>query len=231
MALTVFRRARWGAGLAVTMTLVAVSRYPGGTFLDHSSVGYSLDHNFLSDLGMTVAWGGQPNRLGALLFVVSLCVLVIGFGASLVGFVRLYSASPASRTLARAALAVGLGVCLAFVGVAVTPEDLAMAVHVQLTFLAFRLFPGVPLLLALSSWRSDVFPRRVGVVWALFAVVLAAYVVVLGWGPQVRAPHGLVVQVTAQKIVAIAAVLVLTYQTFEADRVVSGQQARLAKAA
>jgi hypothetical protein len=69
------------------------------------------------------------------------------------------------------------------------------------------------------------------VVWALFAVVLAAYVVVLGWGPQVRAPHGLVVQVTAQKIVAIAAVLVLTYQTFEADRVVSGQQARLAKAA
>jgi hypothetical membrane protein len=228
MALTVFTRARWGAGLAATMTMVAASQYPGGTFLDRSSSGYSFDHNFLSDLGMTVAWGGQPNRLGAVLFVVSLCLVVIGFGASLVGFVRLYSASRASRTLARAALVVGLLVCLAFIGVAVTPEDLVMSIHVQLTLLAFRLFPGVPLLLALSSWKSDVFPRRVGVVWALFAVVLAAYVVVLGWGPQVRAPHGLVVQVTAQKIVAIAAVLVLAYQTFEADRVLSGQQAKLA---
>lgn len=228
MSSTVFTRARWSAGLAVTMAVVAVSQYPGGTFLDHSSKGYSFDHNFLSDLGMTVAWGGQPNRLGAMLFVVSLCVLVIGYGASLVGFARLHSVSTASRSLARAALGIGLLVCLAFVGVAVTPEDLVLSIHVQLTLLAFRLFPCVPLLLALASWKSDVFPPRVAVVWTILAVVLGAYVVVLGWGPHVRAPHGLVVQATAQKLVAITAVLVLAYQTLEADRVVSGQQARRA---
>jgi hypothetical protein len=96
--LTVFTRARWAVALALALTLASVLRYPGGTLLDRSSVGYAASRNFLSDLGMTVAHGGQANRLGALLFVASLIVLVLGLGACLVGFVRLYSATRARRS-------------------------------------------------------------------------------------------------------------------------------------
>src|SRR5438045_8307484 len=105
------------------LAIVAIVRYPGGTMLDHSTPGYSFFRNFLSDLGMTVAHDGQPNALGASLFILSLCIVVVGVGGCLVGLVRLYAGSPRSRTFALAAGVIGLLVCASFIGVAVTPED------------------------------------------------------------------------------------------------------------
>ena len=49
--------------------------------------------------------------------------------------------------------------------------------------------------------------------------LLTAYVVVLDFGPRASTPIGLVVQVTAQKIVAVGAVLLLVYQSILAERV------------
>ena len=99
--MTVFARARWAVAIAIVLAIGAAARYPGGTTLDASSKGYSISHNFLSDLGMTVAYDGHPNRLGAFLFVASLNILVVGLGGCLVGVVRLYSRSPGARRLAR----------------------------------------------------------------------------------------------------------------------------------
>jgi CHASE2 domain-containing sensor protein len=93
-----------------------------------------------------------------------------------------------------------------------------MALHVRFTFFAFRLFPLVALLLALASRQSRAAPRRVVVAWIVLAAVLAGYVAVLGWGPSPGTPSGLTTQVIAQKIVALAAVLTIAYQSDEADR-------------
>jgi hypothetical membrane protein len=186
-------------------------RYPGGTLLDHSTRGYSLTHNFLSDLGMTVAWGGEANRLGAFLFVA-------GLGGRLPAFIRLYSRSPVSRRLARAAGVTGLLVCAAFIGVAVTPENRVMPLHVRFTLLAFRIFPAVPLFLTVASLHQDTIRKRVAALWALLTAVLIAYVAVLGWGPALDTSQGVVIQVIAQKIVAIAAVSIMAYQSYQAER-------------
>src|SRR6185503_7261257 len=118
------------------------------------------------DLGMTVAYNQHPNKLGAALFVLSLTILVAGLGGCLAGLVRLYSKSARARRLARAAAAVGLLVCAAFVGVAVTPENRVMGLHVELTLMAFRIFPILSLLFLLATVYSGTFPRRVTVVWA-----------------------------------------------------------------
>src|SRR5437868_12238623 len=143
----VFTIARRAIGLATLLAIVAIVRYPGGTMLDHSTPGYSFFHNFLSDLGMTVAHDGRPNALGATLFVLSLCIVVAGVGGCLVGLVRLYAASPRSRTFALAAGAIGLLVCASFIGVALTPENRMLGLHVKFTLFAFRAFPAVTLLL------------------------------------------------------------------------------------
>jgi hypothetical membrane protein len=218
MPRTVFSRARWATRLAALLAIASMTRYPGGTPLDPSSKGYSITHNFLSDLGMTVAYDGQPNAAGALLFVLSLCIIVVVLGGCLVGLIRLYSASPASRRLARAAGVAGLFVCAAFTGVAFTPENRVMGLHIQFTLLAFRIFPVVPLLFALASFHSKTLPRRVAAAWAGLSVVLAGYVIMLGWGPSLQSPEGLVTQVAAQKIVTVVAVAIIVYQSVEADR-------------
>ena len=214
---SLFEVARRAIALATLLALVAIARYPGGTMLDHSTSGYSFFHNFLSDLGMTVAHDGQSNALGSTLFILSLCILVAGVGGCLVGLVRLYSESPRSRTFARLAGVIGLLVCASFIGVAVTPENRMLGLHVQFTLFAFRMFPTVTLLLVFATLASDQFPRRVAIAWALLTVALAAYVVVLTWGPALTTPSGLVTQVAAQKIIAVVAVSTFVYLSFEAE--------------
>jgi len=213
----VFRRVRWAAGIATVLIIVSGLRYPGGTFQDHSTRGYRFFENFLSDLGMTVAHDGGANRLGALLFVIALLVLVVGLGGSLVGFVRLHSASREGRRFARLAGLIGLVVCVCFAGVALTPENRLLGLHIFFTRAAWRLFVLVPLFLFVASLRSDA-PRGIRSAWLFLTVMLAGYVWVLDFGPRVSAPGGLVTQVAAQKIIAITAILSFVYLSVVAER-------------
>lgn len=215
---TAFTRVRWAALIATVLAIASAFRYPGGTFLDHSTRGYSFLENFLSDLGMTVAHNGQANRLGAILFVVALLVLVVGLGGSLVGFVRLHSTTPEGRLFARLAGLVGLLVCLCFAGVALTPENRLLGLHIFFTRAAWRLFVLVPFFLFVASRRSNDVPRGVRSAWLFLTVMLAGYVWVLDFGPRVSAPGGLVTQVAAQKIIAITAILTFVYLSFAAER-------------
>ena len=214
----VFTRARWSALVATVLAIIAALRYPGGTFNDHSTRGYSFTENFLSDLGATVAHNGEPNRFGAVLFVVALLLLVVGIGGALVGLVRLHSATPEGRPFARLAGFIGLVVCLCFAGVAVTPENRLLGPHVFMTKAAFRLFPLVPLFLFLASLRVRDISRGMRAAWLFLTVMLAGYVWILDFGPRVRAPGGLVTQVTAQKIIAITVVATFVYLSLAAER-------------
>jgi hypothetical protein len=152
------------------------------------------------------------------LFIASLAILVFGLGGCLIGLIRLYSQMPASRPWALAAGAVALVVCTSFIGVAVTPENRVLSLHILFTKLAFRAFPLATLFMALASRADPSTPKRVTAVWIGLTAILAAYVWILDWGPSTRTPTGLVVQVVAQKVVAISAVLLIVFQTYEADR-------------
>lgn len=190
-------------GVAIALALGAMWRYPGGTVLDPSTAAYSLSENFFSDLGMTVAYNGQSNRLGAALFVASLLALVAGAGIVLRDIWRVHEVSMSSRAWARAAFLVAAIVCVAFAGVAFTPMDRAMSAHYQFTLLAWRLAPAAAALLAVASAKSEAFPRRATVLWTALSAVLLTYIVILTWGPSIRTAEGLRLQVLSQKGVAI----------------------------
>jgi len=191
--------------------------YPGGTYRDRSTSGYQFFHNFFSDLGATITFSGQPNPIGAMLFVVSLVVLVVGMGGILAGLARVYSRSPRALPLIRLAVVAGVFVCACFIGVAATPENRFRSTHLLFTKLAFRVFPVVPLFLGLAASRGER-SSRVGVAWVAMIALLVAYVIVLDFGPRASTPIGLVVQVTAQKIVSVGAVLLVVYQSILAER-------------
>lgn len=212
-------RTRWTVGLAVALSIGAMIRYPGGTALDPTTVGYAFDRNFLSDLGMTVAYDQRPNRLGATFFVLSLLLLVVGLGHAVARIASRLARHPAPRGWAIAAILPGVFVCVAFAGVAITPENQVMALHTAFTVWAWRIFPMVALFLAVASFRSPDLPPRVGTAWLLMAVLLIAYAALLAWGPTVTTPHGLVVQVVAQKVAALVAVATLLFVSEEVDRV------------
>ena len=45
-------------GIFVVLNIIAMLSYPGGTFLDDATTGYSFTRNFLSDLGRTLSYDG-----------------------------------------------------------------------------------------------------------------------------------------------------------------------------
>jgi hypothetical membrane protein len=186
------------------MVLLAMVQYPGGTSINAGTIGYTFDQNFLSDLGMTVAYNGRPNHPGSTLFLASLCAMVIGLGSALWHMIQRYLAMAASRSAARAAWAATIVVCLAFVGVAFTPEDRVMEWHVQFTLLTFRLAPLVPCMLAIAASRAGHNTRRAAIGWATLTVVMVAYLLLLMFGPATTTEHGLRAMVLAQKLTTVA---------------------------
>jgi hypothetical membrane protein len=204
--------------LAALLTLLAMGQYPGGTALDARTVGYSLDQNFLSDLGMTVAYDGRANTLGAALFLASICAMVVAFGTALWHFVKRYVAIPSSRRTAQAAAIAAIIVSVSFVGVGLTPENRVMSWHVAFTLLAFRLAPLVPCLLAIAAFRASPSARREVMGWVALTIVMIGYLLLLTFGPATSTESGLCTMVLAQKLVTIVAGGILLFQCMGAAR-------------
>ena len=198
--------------------------YPGGTALDSTTRGYSFFGNSLSDLGSTVAWGGQANTVGAMLFTCGFCLVAIGCGACAVAMVHLYTASAASRTSARAAAGLGLLSCAALAGAALTPQDLHLWLHRELTTVALWGGIGATMLMALAAANEPRIRRRISVSWVALGVVLGVWLCVTRTMPSTAI--GFVIAVTLQKLVAIALVATVWLQTGEAGRIARGETQR-----
>ena len=208
-----FARTQWTAAAATLAAGAAMLLYPGGTARDPGTVGYRMSGNFLSDLGMTVAWDGRPNRLGAVLFVASMALMIVGIGGALLGFVARYAGHPRARRLATLAGALGVLDCLCFIGVALAPEDRAMAAHVAFTLAAFRILPLVVFVITLAAAATPATPRAVIGAWAFLTLVLLGYALMLQGGSWVATPAGFAAQVIAQKVVAIVMGAVVVFQS------------------
>ena len=197
------RVAQWGVAMSAVLGLGAMMRYPGGDPLDHSAARYALSRNFLSDLGMTVAWNGQSNRIGAALFATSLLLLVASVLIILAGLVGTLASIASARTYAKLAGLLGILTAAAFIVVALTPENRLMAVHVQATLLAFRLVPVAVALLAAAAWCGGERQRRNALILTGLATLLVLYAAFLGWGPSTSSLAGLQANVIVQKAVGI----------------------------
>lgn len=197
------------AGAAAAMSVVAMLLYPGGTVIDRTTSGYSLTQNFLSDLGMTVAYGGGGNRFGAVLFVAALSTLLVGGVLTLKPVVAELLQFPRSRPWAGAAATCVLLTCIAFTGVAFTPENRAMDMHVTFTVWGWRVIALLSLLLGVAGFRAGGAYRRVAYTGLVTGVTLAAYSALFVWGPDGQNPRGLAVHVVSQKVAAIIVLLAL----------------------
>jgi hypothetical protein len=215
--MTAGRRALLTVIIAATATVIAMLCYPGGTGLDHRTAGYSLTQNFLSDLGMTVSYNGGANRLGAALFVVAMLALVFGGIASLSPLMRALWSAPSARPWLRAAGLCLLVVCVAFTGVAFTPENRAMDLHVSFTVWGWRFIVLVALLLGVAATRAGARYRLAAVAGFATAVLIATYSTFFNWGPDGHTEAGHLVYVVAQKVAAVVVALALLTLARAAD--------------
>ena len=209
--------ARYALSIALLAVVVSGLLYPGGTVLDASTRGYSVTHNFLSDLGSTVAFNDAPNTAGAVLFAVGVLLGVAVLASTFVGAVRLLSTEPRARAFARLAAVAGALVCLGFLGVALAPADRAFRLHILSSRGAFYSFPVATALLAMATMRDGRFRSRATVGWLTLTVVLVGFIVVAHVCRGLAPTRAVTTEASAQKIMAVAVLVVLWIESREAE--------------
>jgi hypothetical membrane protein len=207
-----------GCGLFVTLTLIAMLTYTGGTVDNHSTNGYSFTHNFLSNLGMVTALSGRPNWVSAILFFISLGTAGVCLVIFFVLFLYLFQHSHIQTILSLVGSAFGALAGICFVGIAFAPADLARPAHIQFVMWAFRLFPLAVLFYVPVMFIDKRYPKVYAWVFAIFCLLLIGYYLLLTNGPNYNSPQGLVVQVVGQKVIAYASILSIGVQSLGAYR-------------
>ena len=124
---------RWGNAVScfgviqfLCLCLWATAAYPGGTLVEHNTVGYSFSENFLSDLGRSVAWSGESNATAEGLFTTAMVVL----GLSIIPFfLFLPLHAPDKSQILWIAAVFGVGSALSLIRIGLTPYDLYFEAH------------------------------------------------------------------------------------------------------
>ena len=209
--------ARHGLLLALLLVVASGLAYPGGTLHDASTRGYSFTHNFLSDLGATVAFNYQRNVTGATLFSAAVIVGVLVLASLIVATVRLLSTAPRARSFARLAAVVGLLACVGFLGAVIAPVDQAWRLHTLAGKLGFRSFPVVAALLSIATALDARFRARAAIGWAALTVVLTGVIAASLLGPDTDTARGLATQAVLQKIMVSSILVVLWFESREAE--------------
>jgi hypothetical protein len=205
-------------GLFVALTFIAMLTYPGGTITDATTVGYSFSRNFFSDLGRVTAANGQSNWVSMILFFTAEMVVGIGMVFFFIAFGEFFKTDRTGTWVSLLGTVVGIASGLCFAGVAFAPADLHLGVHVQLVLWAYRTFLVAVATYAYVIFRQNDYPRRYGWIFIVFTICLAAYLILLTYGPGPLTPAGIVIQAVGQKIIVYVSVISVMAQAWLAYR-------------
>ena len=120
--------------LFLVLQIISMICYPGGTFFNADTEGYSFTRNFFSDLGLTVSHSKVPNTYSCILFNTSLIICGVTFT------MLFYKIKDVFRYNFLSKLATFFGMLggLSYIGVALTPSNLLLDAHIFFAHSIFR---------------------------------------------------------------------------------------------
>jgi len=216
---------RWAFVLAmvgcvqfIVLTTVAMFYYPGGTYTNHDTVGYSFWSNFFSDLGRRATFSGAPNTVSRSLFVTALCFAALVLALAFAALPQLFTKVRSARRLAVLGSIVGIISVISYIGIAALPADIHQPTHKLFVYIAFTAFLLVVALYSAAILRNKLYPNTYAYTYLAFAVILALYLVLLFAGPKADTTWGNRLQATGQKIVVYAEIVCMFIQSYGALR-------------
>ena len=203
-----------GAGLFVGLTVAAMFLYPGGSFNDTGTTGYSFFNNFFSELGFLRTKSGAVNTPSAVLFIASLTMAGGGLVFFFLAFPQFFvEMKDSKRIMSLVGSVAGVLSGLCFIGVAWSPADVLLDFHVFFVLWAFRLFPLAAACYAAVIFLDKQYPHAYGWVFVVFSLLLISYICLLELGPSPKdSVSGQVIQVTGQKVIVYASIVSVMVQ-------------------
>ena len=200
-------------GLFIVFNLIAMFLYPGSTYLNNLSSGYSFTQNFLSDLGRTLTFSGEVNFLSSQLFNMSL-ILVGSVFALFYLHVRKVFNSDKQKILAFIGSFFGVLGGLSLAGVGFAPADLYLEIHIVCATWLFRFFFVASLCYSIVFFRHAQFENKFVAGYLVFTFSILLYILVSELGPDPKISlFSLRLQVVSQKIILLILMAAIYIQT------------------
>jgi len=204
---------RLALGVFIILNIIAILSYPGGTYIDHTTIGYSFMRNFLSDLGRTLSFSEEVNFLSAQLFNMSLILS----GLIFVGFylhVRKVFYANNIRTLAFIGSFFGVLGGFSLAGVGLTPADIYLDLHIICANWLFRFFFVASLCYSVVIFRHYKFENKYAMGYLIFTFSILLYIIIVELGPDPKINQlALSIQVISQKLILFIFMAAIYIQT------------------
>ena len=197
----------------VLASIIAAYFYAGGNIHNPSQVGYSVTHNFLSDLGGFKSHSGKVNILSALLFNISMIMFIL-VGVSFLFVPRLFKENKTNYFLSiLGSIFFFLGTVF-FAGVGFTPYDLYLDMHVFSAINAFRFLIPASVLYFTVLLRSSISNKYALAIIVLFLFTFFYVVYQIVSASPLESLEKMVEQATLQKIIALINVVSIFILSF-----------------
>jgi hypothetical membrane protein len=197
----------------VLASIIAAYFYAGGNIHNPSQVGYSVTHNFLSDLGGFKSHSGKVNILSALLFNISMIMFIL-VGVSFLFVPRLFKENKTNYFLSiLGSIFFFLGTVF-FAGVGFTPYDLYLDMHVFFAINAFRFLIPASVLYFTVLLRSSISNKYALAIIVLFLFTFFYVVYQIVSASPLESLEKMVEQATLQKILALINVVSIFILSF-----------------
>ena len=192
---------------------VSMFFYPGGNIHDPSQLGYSISHNFLSDLGGYKSHSGLPNLISFLIFNFSMTLFTL-IGISFLFIPKLFKEDIISFIISIIGSVFLFFGTLFFAGVGLTPYDLYLDEHIFFAINAFRLLvPGLVLYFFVLI-RSSVSKKYAVMIFCLlFFTFLYVVYQILSDSP-LTSIEQMVEQAIIQKIITLVNIICMFFLSF-----------------
>ena len=204
---------RYILGFFIVLNIIAIFNYPGGTYLDHSTLGYSFIRNFLSDLGRTMSFSGEVNFLSAQLFNTTLILAGLVFAIFYLQVRKVFMAKN-QQTLAFIGSFFGILGSFSLLGVGLTPADLYLDLHIICATWLFRFFFVASICYTLVIYRHSQFENKYALGYLIFSICILLYIIISELGPDPKVSQfALTLQVVSQKIILLILLAAIYIQT------------------
>jgi hypothetical membrane protein len=162
---------------------IAILFYPGGTFNNPFTSGYSLWSNLFSDLGRFVAHSGESNIITFLIYNVSLFIMGLLLIPYFIIKPRLFKEKGEGRSFCIAGSILGIPIAISIMGASLTPADLNYGVHVSFGFINFVALLPLAILFAFAIFQNKAIPNVYAYTYVSLAVLLFAFLGIMFFSP------------------------------------------------
>ena len=187
----------------IVLNITAMIFYPGSTFRNNLTSGYSFTQNFLSDLGRTITFSKEINFLSSFLFNIS---LILAGGVFIMFYLHVRKVFNSGKQNIMALLGSFFGILggLSLAGVGFTPADLYLDVHIICANWLFRFMFVASFFYTIVIFLHPTFENKYSFGYLFFTISILLYILIseLGPGPNVN-QFALMLQVVSQKMILL----------------------------